>query len=119
MGHRLHDELVETGPPLQAARVGRLLAVSAAVAVLTVTGALQPFGDRTDEPSEPTTASARAIAHLTAQQEAAGRTCGDTPVLTDSVLFEYAGDGGVAVLTFGQALAATADRAGWVRAYCA
>ncbi len=57
------------------------------------------------------------VVSVVASLESGGMTCRAKPALTDSVVFEWL-NGGVEVIDFGAALAASSDSQGWVRQYC-
>lgn len=58
------------------------------------------------------------VARAVIEQRASGLTCTTKPELTDVVLFQYADDQRVAILTFDEALADSGRKLGWVQRYC-
>jgi|GEM_PF-3721603 len=110
-----------TTTPLVPARVVRALSASLAVVVMAALGAFDrpsSTGDQAGTAPEPTAAVRGAIHDEIVRQQAAGRTCGDEPALTDTVLYQYTGSTRIVVLTFDETIRQTAARTGWVRGYC-
>ena len=107
---------------VSAARLVRITALSFAVALLVGFVALQSFATQYGAPHESLvmqTADANpALTTAISVQERAGRICREKPALTDTILFQRLGESTVRVLTFDQAIAASAARKGWIRSYC-
>lgn len=53
-----------------------------------------------------------------ARQESAGLRCSESPTLTDVILFQREQGAEVTVMTFDEAITASASRLGWIRRYC-
>ncbi|MCW2830997.1 MAG: hypothetical protein JWP31_1689 [Aeromicrobium sp.] len=105
-----------------AARAVRI-AVATSIAILLVAFlAVQSFTSRYGAADSPVVRDVRSsddpMAEAVAQQESTGRTCSTRPSLTDVVLLQRATDDLVTVVTFGEALAESAERQGAIRRYC-
>lgn len=111
-----------TTSPLLSTRVVRTVSASLAVGLMAALGGFDPPAasgrDSAVTAPEPTAAVQRVIDDAMARQQAVGRTCGDEPALTDTVLYQYAGSSRIVVLTFDETVRQTAARTGWVRGYC-
>jgi hypothetical protein len=115
--HRLR--LVRYGLPKLV--LGIVLAVSTTLPLIGVyhveplTGSRRPVIHCADRYCAPPPGPA--VERVISREEAAGRSCGHQPALTDHIVFEWSA-GGVSVLRFVHAYRAGHQGRGWVRAYC-
>ncbi|HWV25581.1 MAG TPA: hypothetical protein VNZ66_00025 [Aeromicrobium sp.] len=110
---------ITTSSPVALPRAASLAVASAGVVVLATTGGFGPATAGADVAvPPPSAASAASLDQHIRAQAALGRTCSAQAGLTDVVLFESATTHDIVVLTFNQAIAATAAWSGWVRSYC-
>jgi len=111
-----------TSHVVAAARFVRITSMTFAVALLVGFVSLQSFASNYGSHEQPMvmqTADANpALIAAIASQKSAGRVCHEKPVLTDTILFQRLGESSVRVLSFDEAIAATAAHEGWIRSYC-
>jgi hypothetical protein len=104
------------------ARLVRIASLAAALTMLVGFVALQSFASQYGAPHHSfvmqTAGANPALTAAISVQESAGRICGDTPALTDTILFQRLGESSVRVLSFDDAIAATSAREGRIRSYC-
>jgi hypothetical protein len=105
-----------------AARLVRITSLTFAVALLVSFVALQSFASQYGAPHRSMVMQKSdanpALTAAIASQQSAGRVCREKPVLTDTILFQRLGESKVRVLSFDEAIAASAARTGWIRSYC-
>lgn len=114
--------MIGTSYVVATARVVRIASLTFAVALMIGFVALQSFASQYGMPHEslvmqPAGANPALTAAISSQ-ESAGRVCRETPTLTDTILFQRLGESKVRVLSFDEAIAASAAREGWIRSYC-
>ncbi len=107
---------------LRGARLVRAVTLGAVLALLVGLVALRAFEDAYGGgvTRVVTQADVRSLplARAIDRQEERGRSCGETPVLTDVVLYQPLESDDVVVVTFDQALSLATAGAGWIRRYC-
>lgn len=108
-------------PENATARAVRLVMTTFMLISLTILATLTGFtGDANGGAGldAPRTSDAPALAAAVQVQQSRGLTCDATPRFTDTVLFERWETGAIEVLTFRQAVSATAAGWGTARSYC-
>ena len=106
-----------------AARIVRTAALAMALSLLVGFVAVQAFVSRYGDPAATTvvldaSSGDTVLSAAIAVQESDGLRCSQKPSLTDVVLFQREVGAEVTVLTFDQAIEASAARTGWIRRYC-
>jgi hypothetical protein len=111
-----------TAHALRGARVVRAATLAAVAALVVGLVALQAFQASygrhvTRVVTQSDTQSAQLL-EAVAQQAARGRSCTQTPALTDVVLYQGLDTDEIVVVTFDEALTLATAGSGWVRGYC-
>ncbi|MEJ7635142.1 hypothetical protein [Aeromicrobium sp.] len=113
--------MISTAPVVVAARLVRIAVAVVTTGLLVGYIAISSFASQYGEATPmilDTKSSDTALAAAISEQESAGLTCREKPALTDVVLFQRGGAAEVTILTFDEAIQASAAREGWVRRYC-